>query len=131
MGYFSNKLTQLLANRTQQPIADISGIARGTLSLYASGDRNISVGALEKLMLAFPDATERFELIRAHLQDEIPREQFNHVAIIPNGQEVHEERFRAEVYDKDMDAAIALLKLAARKDEDVRKVLLDLARVVR
>jgi len=131
VGYFSNQLSELLRDRTQQPVADVSGLARGTVSLYASGARNISVDALERLLKAFADPAEKFMLVRAFLLDQVPASQFAGVTIEPKRRMLQEAAALYGTIDKDLGAALAALQQAAVRDADVRKVLLDLARIVR
>lgn len=129
MGHFSNKLSELLEDRTQQPIADTSGLARGTISLYSSGARNISVGALERLLPAFSDPAEKFALVRAFLLDQVPASEFKTVSIEPSSRTLQESAGNYQT-DKDLSAAMLLLQRRAARDQDVRQVLLDLAKVV-
>lgn len=130
MGHFSNKLSELLQDRTQQPVADTSGLARGTISLYSSGARNISVAALEKLLEAFPDPAEKFALVRAFLLDQVPASQFDAVAIEPRNHALQEPAAEYRTTDKELSAALMRLERIAKRNADLRRVLLDLARIV-
>ncbi len=131
VGYFSNQLYKLLKDRTEQPVADASGLARGTISLYASGARNISAGALERLLQAFPEPGEKFALVRAYLLDQVPDSEFHSVSIEPRTEMLEEAAAPYGAPDKALSAAIEQLQQVALRDEDVRRVVLDLARITR
>lgn len=130
VGYFSNQLYKLLKDRTQQPVADASGLARGTVSLYASGARNISAGALERLLQAFPDPAEKFDLVRAYLLDQVPNSEFQSVSIEPKEGMLQEAAEPYQTVDKELSAAMVRLEQAAARDKDIRKVLVDLAKII-
>jgi transcriptional regulator with XRE-family HTH domain len=134
VSYFANKLTELMRGKRQQDVADSSGIARSTISLYASNERNIDVAMLEKLLNAFPDRKDQSDLIHAHLLDEVPGTHFDNVKIEVGGiaGTVNEEPASFGVSaDKEVDASLAWLRRAAARDDDVRRVIVDLAKVVR
>lgn len=133
MSHFSNALTRLLSGATHAEIAGASGIPRGSITQYASGDRGISVGALGQLLQAFPDAEDQLDLVRAHLRDEIPAEVFDLIDIHTKGPRSGrlQEDAPAPVWKKDLDAALDLLRVRAERDESVRKLILDLEEVLR
>lgn len=131
VGYFSNQLYNLIQGGTQQPIAEASGLARGTISLYATGARNISVGALEKLLKAFPDPAVKFSLLHAYLLDHVPPSEFKSVTIEPREEMIQEAADAYQTMDKELGATMAHLQQAATRDEDIRKVLVDLANIIR
>ena len=124
--YFAAALTDLLQTRSQSEIAKISGIGQSTLSLYASGERGISVSALSELAKAFPDRGEWLNLVRAHLLDELPAEAGHEVEIGFRGYVLQEH---AGSYDKDLDSTLEVLRAKA-KDPDVRAVLFDLRKIL-
>lgn len=132
MGYFSNKLEELLTGRLQQDVAAAAGIGRSTLSQYVSGSRAIGVEALEQLLRAFPRQTERDQLVTAHLMDEIPPSEFGRIAIEIRGDCVNEPRADYSTdNEKAIRAAADLLIQRSKNNEDVARLLLDLERVLR
>lgn len=128
MGFFATELSRLMQDRTQAEVSTASGILRGTLSLYASGDRGISVNALGELLRAFPDKEDQLALVAAHLQDEIPNNLHGAITIeFPRTSRVEEASPNA----KPLDVALHLIRLRAESDEDVRRLVLDLERILR
>lgn len=130
MSYFSQTLSRLTKDRTHAEIAAASGIPRGTVSFYASGDRGISVSALGQLLQAFPDEEDRLDLVRAHLRDEIPAEVFAAIDIRTKTTGTFREGPPAPPWKKDIDRAIEALRSKAENDEDVRRLIMDLEKVL-
>jgi hypothetical protein len=132
VSYFSTKLEQLMDGRRQQDVADASGLGRTSVSQYATDTRKIGVDALTQLLKAFPDQGDRFALIKAHLLDEIPKEEFDRVAIVWQGGELREDQAEyITEHDKAIDSALALLRQRAQRDDDLRSLLYSLERIVR
>jgi transcriptional regulator with XRE-family HTH domain len=129
MSYFSATLTRLLRNTTQAEVAGASGIPRSSIAQYATGDRGISVSALGQLLQAFPDPVDQLDLVRAHLRDETPPEVAHAVFIDTRTDVVREDPPPAE-WHQELGQALELLRVYAEKDPDVRRVVLDLAKIL-
>lgn len=132
VSHFSNCFTRLLAQSaaTQSDISATCGIPRGTISLYASAQRGISVNALEKLLTAFPDVNDQLDLVIAHLHDETPPSHGSSIRIEPAEMVVREDPPKAYA-NRELEQAIELLRTRALGDQDLRNVILDLERFAR
>lgn len=149
MSHFSATLTRLLSGRTQSEVASAAGIPRGSLSQYATDTRGITVGALTELLKAFPDTLDQFDLIRAHLRDEIPATHYEQIDIVlkshisdgtlrETGKPLSLDEIKKQMSDgdttpawrKNLEASIATIRVAAEKDEDARNLITDLAKVL-
>jgi len=127
VSFFSNELSRLLKERTQIEVAAASGLPRSSIAQYASGDRGISVAALNELLRAFPDREDQLALVAAHLQDEIPPSLHGLITIeFPRTLRVEEPSPNA----KTIDEAFATLRRRSEEDDDVRKLVLHIADVV-
>lgn len=129
MSYFSTTLTRLLKDRTQSEIAKASGLPRSTIANYAIDTSGITVSALGQLLQAFPDHEDQMDLVRAHLRDEIPASIYDRVEIRTSGGTLREDRPPA-AWQKELDRAIDALRSAAECNEDVRRLILDLEKVI-
>lgn len=130
VSHFSTTLSRLMSNYTQAEVAAASGIARSTIANYALGNVGITVGALGQLLQAFPQRDDQLALVRAHLLDEIPADAYGEIDVEPRVSGAGEEAPPAP-WAKDVDGAIELLRVRAMEDEDVRRLVLDLEKVLR
>lgn len=130
VSHFSTTLTRLMSNYTQAEVASVSGIARSTIANYALGNVGITVGALGQLLRAFPQRADQLALVRAHLRDEIPADVYGEIEVEATNSSAHEDAPPAP-WTKDLDVAIELLRVRAMEDEDVRRLVFDLEKVLR
>lgn len=134
MSYFSTTLTALLKGRTQAEVAKASGLPRSTIANYAIDTSGITVTALGQLLQAFPDREDQLNLVRAHLRDEIPADVYAEIQIHTSMGGMVQEQSQTQSYGrpwlKDLDRAFESLRVAAERDEDLRKLIIDLEKVV-
>lgn len=151
LGQFSATLSRLLQDRTQAEVAAASSLPRSSIANYAIGKSGITVGALTELLKAFPDPLDQFDLIRAHLRDEIPATHYEQIDVVRRGipdtgtlAETNARRLTKEqmqrimnpepvetpIWRKNLEAALETIRVAAEKDSDTRDLVFDLAKVL-
>lgn len=127
--YFSAALSRVMAGRTQAEVARAAGLPRSTVANYIVDTSGITVGALTQLLNAFPEEQDRLDLVRAHLRDETPAEVIDRIIIDCRCDSLREDP-PPPPWKKDIDRAIEALRARAEADEDVRRLILDLEKVL-
>ncbi|OAM91292.1 helix-turn-helix domain-containing protein [Termitidicoccus mucosus] len=134
MSHISTALQELTRGRRQQDIADAAGMPRTTFTQYRLAIRPPTVEVVEQLLRAFGEEEQRV-LVRAYLDDETPASWFGRVRIEFPGRP--QKRTKAAgageaaglraPEDKALSEALTALLARARRDNEVRQVVLDLA----
>ncbi len=130
MSHFSNALARLTEGKSLIQISQQAQISQQMLSSYRSGNRGIKPGSLAKLIQAFPEE-EAFALVAAHLRDECPSQLYPNLEIRFDETPWTEESAANYPADKDLATALEFFAGGARRNPELRQLLLDLYKVLR
>jgi transcriptional regulator with XRE-family HTH domain len=128
---FSQTLDRLIGGRTQQEIADLTGVKRPMISLWISGERHPEPESVDQLLLAFT-SEQCLELVHAYLLDWIPASMRDTVQVIVRRGEKFVDQVDEDPgpYGREFKDALNTLA-AAGQDKENRAVVLDLARILK
>lgn len=133
MGYFSNKLAELVERHgSAQAVADLSGLARSSISRFVNDKMLPDPASLEKLC-SLVEESEAADLIDAFLRDQIPDNLRYLVRITPNTTRVREDEPMPAIYNRLKPETRAMLHEIARlalEDDQVADAFSSMLRAI-
>ncbi len=129
MKNFSRVIQRILNEKgmSQMQLASLSGMQQSKVSRLCKGDNRVDKDDITALLSAFPDASDRFQIVQAHIQDEVPLDGLK--ISRESGEEILKESFAdLSSLSEPGESALSYLLELLREVPSIQDVFIDLAR---